>query len=69
MGEGTLLAEIVRLMELAEQRRARFVALADRVARAYAPVVHSLALLTFLGWTLSWAARLAAGPAATRSPC
>ncbi len=56
MGEGTLLAEIVRLMELAEQRRSRFVAIADRVARAYAPVVHSLALLTFLGWTLSGAA-------------
>jgi Cu2+-exporting ATPase len=56
VGEGTLLAEIVRLMELAEQRRSRFVAIADRVARAYAPVVHSLALVTFLGWTLSGAA-------------
>jgi Cu2+-exporting ATPase len=55
VGEGTLLAEIVRLMELAEQRRSRFVAIADRVARAYAPVVHSLALLTFLGWSLSGA--------------
>lgn len=52
VGEGTLLAEIVRLMEVAEQRRGRFVALADRVARAYAPVVHSLALITFLAWTL-----------------
>ncbi len=51
-GEGTLLAEIVRLMELAEQRRAAYVVLADRVARLYAPVVHGLALLTFLGWTL-----------------
>ena len=56
VGEGTLLAEIVRLMELAEQRRSRFVAIADRVARAYAPVVHGLALLTFLGWTLTGAA-------------
>ena len=56
VGEGTLLAEIVRLMELAEQRRSRFVAIADRVARAYAPVVHTLALLTFLGWTLTGAA-------------
>ena len=56
VGEGTLLAEIVRLMELAEQRRSRFVAIADRVARAYAPVVHALALLTFLGWTLTGAA-------------
>ncbi len=49
-GEGTLLAEIVRLMEAAEQRRGRFVVLADRVARAYAPVVHLLAAITFIGW-------------------
>ncbi|HTP84564.1 MAG TPA: heavy metal translocating P-type ATPase [Alphaproteobacteria bacterium] len=49
-GEGTLLAEIVRLMEAAAQGRGRFVALADRVARAYAPLVHALAALTFLGW-------------------
>ncbi len=49
-GEGTLLAEIVRLMEAAERGRTRWVALADRVSRAYAPVVHLTALLTFLGW-------------------
>lgn len=50
VGEGTLLAEIVRLVEVAEQGRARYVALADRVARWYAPTVHTLAALTFLGW-------------------
>lgn len=49
-GEQTLLAEIIRLIEAAEQGRGRFVALADRVARAYAPVVHVAAALTFLGW-------------------
>ena len=48
--EGTLLAEIVRMMEAAEQGRAKYVALADRVARYYAPVVHGLALVTFIGW-------------------
>ena len=52
VGEGTLLAEIVELMELAEQKRGRFVALADRIARSYAPLVHTLALGTFLGWWL-----------------
>jgi Cu2+-exporting ATPase len=51
-GENTLLAEIVRLIEAAERGRSRFIALADRVARAYAPVVHVTALLTFLGWML-----------------
>jgi Cu2+-exporting ATPase len=54
-GEGTLLAEIVRLMEAAERGRTRFVALADRVARAYAPVVHVLAAATFAGW-IAWGA-------------
>jgi cation transport ATPase len=52
VGERTLLAEIVRMMEVAEQGRARMVALADRVARLYAPVVHALALSAFLGWWL-----------------
>jgi Cu2+-exporting ATPase len=51
-GEDTLLADIVRMMEAAEQGRARHVALADRVARAYAPVVHLLALCAFLYWFL-----------------
>ena len=55
-GEDTLLAEIVRLVELAEQGRARFTALADRVARAYVPVVHTLGALTFLGWVTVGAA-------------
>jgi len=50
VGESTLLAEIVRLMETAEQRKARFVGIADRIARLYAPVVHILAAIAFLGW-------------------
>jgi len=50
--EDTLLAEVARLIETAEQSRAGFVRLADRLARIYAPTVHILAAGTFLGWML-----------------
>ena len=49
-GNGTLLAECARLIEAADARRSRFVVLADRVARRYAPAVHVTALATFLWW-------------------
>jgi len=49
-GESTVLADIVRMMESAEQGRAQVVAVADRAARLYAPVVHTLALLAFGYW-------------------
>lgn len=52
VGRGTLLGEIARLMEAAEQARGAYVRLADRVARWYAPVVHGTAFLSFLGWLL-----------------
>ena len=49
-GDGTVLTEIVRLVEAAEQGRSAYVRLADKAARLYAPVVHGLALLAFAGW-------------------
>jgi P-type Cu2+ transporter len=49
-GDDTFLAGIARLMAAAEQGRARYVRLADRVARLYAPLVHVLAVGTFMGW-------------------
>jgi len=55
--EGTLLSELTRLLDNALQARSRYVRLADRASRFYAPVVHAAALLTMLGWALmgaSW---------------
>lgn len=51
--EGTLIAEITRLMSAAEQGRGRYVRLADQAARHYAPAVHLLGLATFIGWMLT----------------
>jgi Cu2+-exporting ATPase len=53
--EGTLLAEITRLLDNAVQARSRYVQLADRASRLYAPVVHATALLTMVGWVLAGA--------------
>lgn len=48
--EDSLLADIIRLMEKAEQGRAKYVQLADKAAKLYTPVVHTLAACAFLGW-------------------
>lgn len=49
-GESTRLAEIARLMEAAGGARSRYVRLADRAARHYAPAVHSIAALSLVVW-------------------
>jgi Cu2+-exporting ATPase len=54
-GAGTTLAEIARLMEAAAQDRSKYVRIADRAARLYAPAVHTLAALTFAGWMIAGA--------------
>ncbi len=51
----TALAEIARLMDEAGQSRSSYVRIADRASRLYAPAVHTLALLAFVGWMIAGA--------------
>ncbi|KGT79104.1 nitrogen fixation protein FixI [Bradyrhizobium japonicum] len=53
--EATLLAEITRLLDNALQARSRYMRLADRASRLYAPVVHATALITIFGWVIAGA--------------
>jgi Cu2+-exporting ATPase len=53
--DNTLLADIARLVEAAEQGRGQYVRLADRAARLYAPAVHILGAATLAGWLLAGA--------------
>lgn len=50
--ENTVLSDITRLMEQAEQGQALYVRIADRAAKYYTPVVHTFAAVTFLAWWL-----------------
>ena len=50
--ENSLLSEIVRLMEAAEQGRSAYIRIADRAARIYAPSVHILAASTVALWLI-----------------
>jgi len=51
-GQDTSLAEIARLMDDAGQGRSRYVRIADRAARLYAPAVHATAAAAFIVWLL-----------------
>lgn len=46
----SLLSDIARMLDAGEQRRSRYRRLADRAVSLYVPLVHTTALLTFLGW-------------------
>lgn len=50
VSDDTLLGEIVRLVETAEQGRAKYVRIAERASRIYVPVVHTIAAAAFVGW-------------------
>jgi len=51
-GQGTTLAEIAKLMDASGQARSKYVRIADRASRLYAPAVHTLAALSFAGWMI-----------------
>lgn len=55
VGDEMVISEIARLMDEAGQSRSRYVRIADRASRLYAPAVHSLALAAFVGWMLAGA--------------
>ncbi|MCY7339025.1 MAG: cadmium-translocating P-type ATPase [Sphingomonas bacterium] len=54
-GPGTAIAAIARLIEAADGAKSRYVRVADRAARLYAPAVHSLAAASFAGWMIAGA--------------
>ncbi|GAB4144828.1 MAG: heavy metal translocating P-type ATPase metal-binding domain-containing protein [Sphingomonadales bacterium] len=55
-GDDSRLAQILALTEQALTGRSRYVRLADRAARHYAPAIHLIAGATLLGWLLAGAA-------------
>ena len=55
VGDQTVIADIARAMEAVAQGKSRYVRVADRAARLYAPAVHTLAALSFAGWMIAGA--------------
>ena len=53
VGQDTSLRRMAALIETAENGRNSYTALADKAAQIYAPAVHLLALLAFLGWAFA----------------
>lgn len=49
-GQDSTLSRIAQLVSLAETARNRYTSLAEKAAGIYAPAVHLLALVAFLGW-------------------
>jgi Cu+-exporting ATPase len=52
IGDNTLLAQIIRMVERAQAEKAPIQKMVDRVSAVFVPVVIVLALITFIGWGL-----------------
>lgn len=55
VGEDRAIAGLARAMQDAGQHRSRYVRIADRAAKLYAPAVHTLAAASFIGWMIAGA--------------
>lgn len=65
VGQETSLHRMADLVAIAESGRSRYTSLADSAAKLYAPGVHILSALSFVGWYLySWDVRTALNIAA-----
>jgi Cu+-exporting ATPase len=74
VGNNTVLAKIVRMVEEAQADKAPIQRLADRVSAVFVPIVVSLAILTFLGWyfngaTFVFAFKMAVSVVVIACPC
>ncbi|MEM9286319.1 MAG: heavy metal translocating P-type ATPase, partial [Pseudomonadota bacterium] len=49
---GSLLSDLIRLVETGQQAKDRYTMLADKAARLYVPIVHTLAAVTLAGWLI-----------------
>lgn len=50
IGDNTLLGEIIKLMENAEQGKSKYVQFSDRIAQYFTPIILLLSLITFSIW-------------------